>query len=91
MNNKEKTIKLLNTANELGYLPLLFAECISADVLINEAACDKAIEKMEDFLEAIDETSIQDKDKLKNLLAKGLEVAKHDKAEFSKEKSAKDV
>ena len=89
--SKESTIKVLNAANELGMLPLLFAECISADVLINEVACDKAIEKITDFLEAIDETNIQDKDKLKNLLVKGLEIAKREKAEFLKGNSAKNV
>lgn len=89
--SKERDIKALNAANELGVLPLLFAECISADVLINEVACDKAIEKITDFLEAIDETDIQDKGKWKDLLEKGLEVAKRDKAEFLKGNSAKNV
>lgn len=85
-----KDVKLLNVANEHGLLPLIFAELVSGDALVNEVACDKSIEVITNFLEAIDDTDIQDKDKWKKFLEDGLEIAKRDKEKFAEEKSAKE-
>ena len=81
-----KDIKLLNVANENGLLPLIIGELISAEALTSEDACDKSIEILTGFLTAIDDTDIEDKDKWKDLMEKGLEVAKQDKERFAEKK-----
>lgn len=80
MNNKN--VEILNAANENGLLPFLFASLISADSLVNIDACNKAIEMFSDFIEAIPETNLDNKEKWVEKCKSGIKIAERDKKQF---------
>ena len=78
----KKNIDLLNEANKQGMLPMLYLSLISSDSLIDEGSCDKSIEMLTDFLEALPKTDIEDKEKWKDMFNAGLGIVKRDKKNF---------
>ena len=55
---------------------------VLADSLIDEGSCDKSIEMLTDFLEALPKTDIEDKEKWKDMFNAGLGIVKRDKKNF---------
>lgn len=84
--NKEKDIRVLNAAYDLDMLGVMYVEMISSDTLLSVEACDKTIELLTGFLEALPETKIEDKDEWKKNFEDGIEIAKKDKEYFEKQK-----
>lgn len=82
--DKNVNIKVLNTVNKQGMLPMLFGELVSADALTNEGQCKKSLEILNDFKEALPETEIDDKDKWMKFIDDGLEIVKRDLENFER-------
>ena len=76
--NRDKNIEALNTLDENGFLPLLLGELISSDTLESADQCRKSIEMLSEFVEALPETNIKDKEKWKKMMEEGLEIARRD-------------
>ncbi len=85
MGNKENTIKMLNMLNEQNMLPGFIVNLISADALLCEGDCNDSINIINDILEVIDQTEIEDKDKWKKEFKEGLKIVKRDKKKFQEE------
>ena len=77
-----KNIDLLNEANKQGMLPMLYLSLISSDSLVDEISCDKSIEMLIDFLEALPKTDIEDKNMWVEKFNAGLGIVKRDKKNF---------
>ena len=83
----EKLKKNIETLNKVGdVLPMLYVSLISSDSLINESACDKSIEMLQDFLEAIPYSNIKNKRKWIDLFTGGILIAQRDKETFKNKK-----
>ena len=80
--SKVKDIELLNTANENNMLSIITASLISSDALVSLDACDKAIELIKSFLEALPETNIEEKDRWKKTFEDCLGVAERDRKNY---------
>lgn len=82
--DKNVNIKVLNTVNKQGMLPMLFGELVSADALTNAEQCKKSLEILNDFKEALPETEIEDKDTWMKFIDDGLEIVKRDLENFER-------
>lgn len=82
--DKNVNIKVLNTVNKQGMLPILFGELVSADALTNTEQCKKSLEILSDFKEALPETEIEDKDTWMKFIDDGLEIVKRDLENFER-------
>lgn len=81
----DKNIELLNTVDGEGLLDLLYASLISADSLTSADYCDKTIEMLTSFLEALPSTKIVNKDAWHDRFVTGIEIAKRDKKRYEKQ------
>ena len=75
MTVKDTTIKLLNTAYEKGLLDTVFSGIVSADTFKNVEACNKSIELLYSFIDALPETNIDNKEKWERSFKDAVEVA----------------
>jgi len=82
--NKKKNIELLDAANKMGMLPTLFSGMVSSDSLVNADACRKSVEMLEEFMDAIPESTIADKERWMEFISEGLEIARKDLEKFEK-------
>ena len=82
----DKNIELLNILDRDGLLAILYVNLISADSLTSADYCDKTIEMLTSFLEALPSTDIKDKDAWHDRFVDGIEIAKKDKKRFENEK-----
>ena len=75
MTVKETSIKLLNTAYEKGLLDIVFSGIVNSDTFKNVEACNRSIEILYSFIDALPETNIDNKEKWERSFKDGIEVA----------------
>ena len=75
----KKVVKLLNEAHKSGILPIVLGGLVSADCLTSIDACNKSIELLTEFAEALPETNIEEKETYEKLIKKGISIAEEDK------------
>ena len=76
--DKNRSIDLLNAADENGLLPMVFVGLISSEELTSAEKCKNSLEILEGLLEAIPESNIKDKDRWLKFANDGIEIAKRD-------------
>lgn len=85
MKSNKDLIRILNEADENGLLPMITANMISADHLINAEMCNVSITFFENLLEVLDQTEISNKEEWRERFKAGIEIAKRDKKIFENE------